>query len=82
MMSGDRFVVEADRKVVGLAVRVPGGFKFFSSDPAFRELEATTFPRARAMARRISEVAQTTRLSAVRENKRGEAASHQALSGR
>ncbi len=65
-MSGDRFVVEADRKVVGVAVRVPGGFKFFSSDPAFRELEATTFPRAKAMARRISEMARTSRLSARR----------------
>lgn len=24
----DRFVVEADKKVVGVAVRVPGGFRF------------------------------------------------------
>ena len=29
----ERFVVEADRRVVGLAGRGPGGFKVFSSDP-------------------------------------------------
>ena len=45
----DSFVVEADRRVVGLAVRVPGGFKFFSSHPDFWELEAKKFPRARAV---------------------------------
>ena len=69
-MSGDRFVVEADRKVVGVAVRVPGGFKFFSSDPDFSELEARTFPRARAMAQTIAEIARTRRLTARREDPR------------
>ena len=61
----DRFVVEADRKVVGLAVRVPGGFKFFSSDPDFKEMEAETFPRARSMARRVAKIARARRLPPV-----------------
>ena len=69
-MSGDRFVVEADRKVVGVAVRVPGGFKFFSSDPDFNALEAQTFPRARVMVQRIAEIAQSRRLTARREQPR------------
>ena len=33
------FVNEADRTVVGVAVRVPGGFQFFSSYKDFRCLE-------------------------------------------
>ena len=40
----DRFVVEADRRVVGVAVRVPGGFKFFSSDPHYLALEGKLVP--------------------------------------
>lgn len=67
-MSGDRFVVEADRRVVGVAVRVPGGFKFFSSDPDYLELEATTFPRARAMAQRVSEIARIKRPAALQHS--------------
>ena len=50
----DRFVVEADRRVVGVAVRVPGGFRFYSSDPDFAALEAKTFPRARTIAQRVA----------------------------
>lgn len=60
-MSEERFVVEADRKVVGIAVRVPGGYRFFSSDPAFIELEATTFPHAKTMAREVAELARLNR---------------------
>ena len=45
----DRFVVESDRRVVGIAVRVPGGFQFFCSNPNFRRLEGTVFPRARSI---------------------------------
>lgn len=57
----DRFVVEAERKVVGVAVRVPGGFRFFSSDPAYAEIEGQTFPRAKSMARLVAEIAQRLR---------------------
>lgn len=57
----DRFVVEADRKVVGVAVRGPGGYKFFSSDPAYRGLESRTFRHAKAVARSVAEVARAQR---------------------
>jgi len=53
----ERFVVEANRRVVGIAVRVAGGFRFFSSDPDYAGLEAQTFPRVRAITRRIAAVA-------------------------
>jgi len=56
-MSAQRFAVEFDRRVVGVAVRVPGGFMFYSSDSDFDELEGRLFPRARAMSRRLGEVA-------------------------
>ena len=45
----DRFVVESDRRVVGVAVRSPGGFKFFSSDPGLCAAEGRTFARARSL---------------------------------
>jgi hypothetical protein len=57
----DRFVVEADRKVVGVAVRGPGGFKFFSSDPAYRELERRTFRHAKAVAHSVAELTRALR---------------------
>ena len=57
-MISDRFVVEADRKVVGIAVRSPGGFKFFTSDQAFGHLNGRTFARAGAL---ISAVAKISR---------------------
>jgi len=44
------FVVEAQRVAVGVAIRVPGGFRFFHSDPRFRSLEGSIFPRAKALA--------------------------------
>jgi len=46
-----RFVVEVNRRVVGIAVRARGGFKFFASDHAFRSLDGQTFPGARAVER-------------------------------
>ena len=52
----DRFVVEANRKVVGVAVRTRGGFRFFSSDPEYRPLEGQLFRRVAQMARRIAEI--------------------------
>ena len=53
----DRFVVESDRQVVGVAVRVPGGFRFFASDSNFSSLEAKTFKRVRGMFARIAQIA-------------------------
>ena len=60
----DRFVVEADKRVVGIAVRVAGGFQFFASDEDYFEVEARVFPRAKAMAQRIAEIARRRRDSA------------------
>lgn len=57
----DRFVVEADRRVVGVAVRGPGGFRFFSSDPAYQGLEGRVFPRARAVARSVARIRRLVR---------------------
>lgn len=51
----DRFVVEADRQVVGVAVRVAGGYQFFSSNPDFEFLEGRVFPRARSMQHQVAE---------------------------
>ena len=55
-MSTQRFAVEFDRRVVGIAVRVPGGFMFFASDDDFDALDGDLFPRARAIARRLEKV--------------------------
>lgn len=65
----DRFVVEADRRVVGVAVRVPGGFKFFSSDPAYFSLEGKLFARARAMAGRVAQITRRRRRSPFAETR-------------
>ena len=57
----DRFVVEADKKVVGIAIRVPGGFRFVCSDPDFHSLDSQVFPRARTLASRVAEFARALR---------------------
>ena len=54
----DKFVVEANRETVGIAVRVPGGFRFFYSDPRFSGLDDRTFTRARQLAHTVGELAQ------------------------
>jgi hypothetical protein len=48
-----RFLVEFDRRAVGVAVRVPGGFMFFSSNDDFDALDGRLFPRARALEREL-----------------------------
>ena len=53
----DRFVVEADHRAVGVAVRSRGGFRFFSSDPAYAGLEGQLFPHARSMGQAVNELA-------------------------
>lgn len=54
-MFNDRFLIETDGRVVGVAVRVRGGFMFFSSEPDLKELEAKIFPRAKSIGRRVAE---------------------------
>lgn len=62
-MSTQRFAVEFDRRVVGLAVRVPGGFMFFASDDDFKHLDGKLFPRARAIARGLEKALKRKRAS-------------------
>lgn len=50
----DRFLVEFERRAVGVAVRVAGGFRFFASDPNFGALEGRIFPRVRSLMGQIS----------------------------
>jgi hypothetical protein len=59
----DHFVVEADRRVVGLAVRVPGGFKFFCSDTDFLSIDGQVFPRIGAINRRIAQINQARQVT-------------------
>jgi hypothetical protein len=51
-----RFAVEFDRRTVGVAVRVPGGFMFFASSDRFEGLDGRLFPRARALERELRKV--------------------------
>lgn len=57
----DRFVVEAERRVVGIAVRVPGGFRFVASDPDFYAVDRKLFPRARLLVSRIAALGRALR---------------------
>lgn len=59
----DRFVVEADKKVVGIAIRVPGGFRFVCSDPDFSSMDSRVFPHARALASSIAALVPARRAS-------------------
>ena len=56
-MITQRFAVEFDCRTVGIAVRVPGGFMFWSSDDRFDEMDGGLFRRARAIERQLSKVA-------------------------
>jgi hypothetical protein len=58
-IASDRFVIEADRRVVGVAVRSPGGFKFFSSDRAFGGLDGRTFTRVRALTNAVAKASRS-----------------------
>ena len=56
-----RFAVEFERRTVGIAVRVPGGFMFYSSDDRFEQMDGQVFPRARAIERQLRRVAARAR---------------------
>ncbi len=55
-MINQRFVVQLDRRTVGIAVRVPGGFAFYASDEDFDEMDGQVFTRARAIERQLEKV--------------------------
>jgi hypothetical protein len=52
-MNSQRFAVEYDRRTVGIAVRVPGGFMFYASDQRFEAMDGQLFRRARAIERQL-----------------------------
>lgn len=56
-MTTQRFAVEFDRRTVGIAVRVPGGFMFYASDDRFEKMDGRLFRRARAIERQLKNVA-------------------------
>lgn len=56
-MITQRFAVEFDRRTVGVAARVPGGFIFYAADDRFNEMDGRLFPRARAIERQLKRVA-------------------------
>ena len=56
-MISQRFAVEFDRRTVGIAVRVPGGFIFYASDERFDAMDGRMFRRARAIERQLKRVA-------------------------
>lgn len=60
-MITQRFAVELDRRTVGVAARVPGGFIFYSSNDGFDELDGRIFPRARAIERELRRIARRRR---------------------
>jgi hypothetical protein len=53
-----RFAVEFDRRTVGVAARVPGGFIFYASDNRFEEMDGRIFRRARAIERELKKIDQ------------------------
>ena len=53
LVVAQRFSVQFDRRTVGIAVRVPGGFMFYASDDEFEDMEGHVFPRARAIERAL-----------------------------
>ena len=65
-MITQRFAVEFDRRTVGIAVRVGGGFIFYASDDTFREMDGRIFPRTRAIERELKRCARKTMQARVR----------------
>ena len=61
IVPSQRFAVEFDRRTVGIAVRVPGGFMFFAGSEDFEEIDGRVFPRARAIERQLRKVARNRR---------------------
>lgn len=59
-MVNQRFAVEFDRRTVGIAVRVPGGFMFYASDDRFEAMDGRLFRRARAIERELKRIAKRT----------------------
>jgi hypothetical protein len=65
-MITQRFAVEFDRRTVGIAVRVPGGFMFYTSDDRFDAMDGRLFRRARAIERELKRVSKRKRSDGAR----------------
>ena len=65
-MTNQRFAVEFDRRTVGIAVRVPGGFMFYASDDRFDEMDGRLFRRARAIERELKKTARRRQVHGAR----------------
>jgi hypothetical protein len=52
-------VIEHDGRVVGVAVRVRGGFLFLSSEREFKALEAKLFRRIQTLKDQVAEIARS-----------------------
>jgi hypothetical protein len=57
-MTDEGLAIETNGRVVGVAVRVRGGFMFFASDPEFKMLEANVFRSAEMIRRRVTDIVQ------------------------
>ena len=55
-MATQSFVIQFDRRTVGIAVRVAGGFMFHASEKRFEEIDKRTFRRLRAVEREVERV--------------------------
>ncbi len=56
-MTTQRFTVEFDRRTVGIAVRVPGGFMFYASNRDYEAMDGRIFARARVIERELKKLA-------------------------
>jgi len=56
-MTNQRFAVHFDRRPVGTAARVPGGFVFYASDHRFDALNGKAFRRLQTIERKLSRIA-------------------------
>ena len=56
-MITQRFAVEFDRRTVGIAVRMPGGFIFYASDDRFDAMDGRLFRHVRATERALKKQA-------------------------
>ena len=56
IMAIQRFAVEWDRRTVGIAVKLEGGFVFYASDNDFAEMDGRTYARARALERHLNRI--------------------------
>jgi hypothetical protein len=65
-MTTQRFAVEFDRRTIGIAVRVPGGFMFYASDDRFEDMDGRLFRRARAIERELKIVSKRARKNETR----------------